>query len=424
MKFKNDFTFSGLQITVLFIIASIFTIMLWWIIPLSTFLKILIFPFAIVLPFGAVGIFAVYFHTTTSIRQSWISVVITAFIFLTIPGSLCVNYHYQLKNYIASSPINGMISVKVLCDINSVHEHGNIGNEMKYYHYLDDIAFKNGDVISINVNKPFKITSEFVEFDGISDVGKTTSKPRKYTSGDSFDQEIVISQIVEVEEDGGRRNSGASATFKVTYRLNRVLDKNMGFWDIQFFNVNQFESPIVSLIIAGVVNIILILAIIVRGIRIQKQYEMAQCLMEERKRKLEESWRYQKKQEIENEKLKKHQQFLREKEAFIDSVQGRRLRDMTNVPENIRFVNGLPKDNNNSEYGSFTVYRSSNGKCYHEKRGCCSARRPIHYFDSQILQLKRCSKCCTQYREIPQWYKDYVFLVAQAKKYGIEIYDE
>lgn len=60
---------------------------------------------------------------------------------------------------------------------------------------------------------------------------------------------------------------------------------------------------------------------------------------------------------------------------------GKTIREVANVPQNITFINGLPCDNiGNQEYGSYTVYLTQSGSCYHEKRD--AVRRiypPMHF---------------------------------------------
>ena len=116
---------------------------------------------------------------------------------------------------------------------------------------------------------------------------------------------------------------------------------------------------------------------------------------------------------------KKEQAFLAEKEAFIVRLKGQSIRQAAGVPAHISFINELPKDNNDAPYGTFTVYCSSSGSCYHDRIGCCSASRPIHYFKAKE-KYRACSKCCTQPKSVPQWYIDYISLRKQAIYYKLD----
>ena len=125
------------------------------------------------------------------------------------------------------------------------------------------------------------------------------------------------------------------------------------------------------------------------------------------------------KKRAEEERRKKEAQFLAEKQAFLARLNGRNIRDVAGVPNQLKLVNGLPIDNNDAKFGSYTVYRSLSGQCYHDKQGCCSARFPIHYFEARPW-LAPCSKCCVKHREIPQWFFEYRSLKKQAEKYHID----
>ena len=125
------------------------------------------------------------------------------------------------------------------------------------------------------------------------------------------------------------------------------------------------------------------------------------------------------KKRAEEERRKKEAQFLAEKQAFLARLNGRNIRDVAGVPNQLKLVNGLPIDNNDAEFGSYTVYRSLSGRCYHDKKGCCSASFPIHYFEARPW-LTPCSKCCVKQREIPQWFFEYRSLKKQAEKYHID----
>lgn len=122
--------------------------------------------------------------------------------------------------------------------------------------------------------------------------------------------------------------------------------------------------------------------------------------------------RVEKKRILEQEKL--------EKEAFLQEIKGKTLRELINIPPYYKMVNGLPVDNNNQLYGSLTVYISKSGTHYHFKKGCCSANTPIHLYRA-IGKYVPCSKCSPSHFTIPQWFKDYEELMKKATKYGIEI---
>lgn len=125
------------------------------------------------------------------------------------------------------------------------------------------------------------------------------------------------------------------------------------------------------------------------------------------------------KKRAEEERRKKETQFLAEKQAFLARLNGRTIREAAGVPNQLKLVNGLPIDNNDAPFGSFTVYRSINGRCFHDKKGCCSASFPMHYFEARPW-LSSCSKCCVKHRATPQWYFEYQSLKKQAEMFHID----
>jgi len=132
-----------------------------------------------------------------------------------------------------------------------------------------------------------------------------------------------------------------------------------------------------------------------------------------RTRKREEEERRRKEEE-------ERRRWEEEKERLLSELHGRSVREVARVPEGIRFLNGYPVDNNDSTYGSYTVYISENGKCYHRKAGCCSARKPRHIFQAQGY-YSPCSKCSSGYRlKAPDWFYDYDRLQKECAKYRVD----
>lgn len=124
------------------------------------------------------------------------------------------------------------------------------------------------------------------------------------------------------------------------------------------------------------------------------------------------------KQRKELEEAVRQQKFNEEKQEFLRYLNGRSIRDIASVPKYITFVNGLPRDNNDSQYGSYTVYLSQSGKCYHRKQGCCSARYPQHAF-AAAKYYKPCSKCYKGVITEPEWYLKYKELYEKCRKYNV-----
>lgn len=117
----------------------------------------------------------------------------------------------------------------------------------------------------------------------------------------------------------------------------------------------------------------------------------------------------------EEERREKEEKLRNDRALFKADLNGQSIRDKAGVPSNIYFYEGYPKDNNNKKYGSYTVYVSNNGNCYHKTQGCCSARNPIHSFRA-VNRYRPCSKCCDTSIRIPEWYNNYIRLYNTANK--------
>lgn len=325
------------------------------------------------------------------------AITITIIVFITFPLVISVICGIHKREYLLSYPTDNQISVKIVCDIDRIGGSGSIGNEWTYEHYLNDKEFEDGEIVTVSAKDFFSITSRFIEHDNsINDVGESTSQRYRYSDNDNYKKTIIISQKVHVVEQGGRRYAGSTADFNVIYKLKRVIPTTMSYWDVFLYTSNATEYFLcVFLIGAQILFVVFIIFIVINGRDRQTQIEK-------------------------QERHRREQEFLAEKAAFLERLQGQNIRQIAGVPDNVSFVNDFPVDNNDALYGSFTVYCSNNGSCYHDKMGCCSARKPAHYFDAK-KKFRPCSKCCTKPKSIPKWYIDYTALKNQANYYQINI---
>lgn len=324
---------------------------------------------------------------------AWARIIITACVFLLVPGLLFLQYRSSADDYVlARRPAGKTQDIKIEYEYERTGGSGSIGSDWSHRHYVNGERVYDGDVVSVNPSKTITVKTEIVEKDDIDDVGTTTNTVKL------SDGKAVITDTIRVTERGGRKNSGAYADFRITYtvtKVNRVVKSD----EAPFFDVlmsGSDESLLLTyILIASFAGCVISVPVVIFGGK--ARYEAALRAEEERKR----------------------QAFLREKDDFIRSLGGKRIRDAAGVPQNIIFVNGLPRDNNNSLYGSFTVYRSSNGTCYHNRRGCCSAYIEMHAFHAKE-RYRPCSKCYWGYIDIPEWYTRYIELQKKCKKYGID----
>lgn len=118
----------------------------------------------------------------------------------------------------------------------------------------------------------------------------------------------------------------------------------------------------------------------------------------------------------ENKRQKKRE---KDRAKFIELLNGRSIREAAGVPSDIRFFEGMPRDNNNRKYGSYTRYLSKSGNCYHEKQGCSSASKVAHAFNV-AYRYKPCAKCCRSRVIIPEWYENYRYLEKEAIRLDID----
>jgi hypothetical protein len=320
--------------------------------------------------------------------------ICTTIVVLIIPIITTIIYHTHSNNYLAAPPSNNKVYLSITASVKRIGGAGSVGNEWSYKNTINNTTFKSGEVVEISTKKPFFITSTITEHDSISDTGTATSKEYTFGKTKDYSKEIRISNNVRVDERGGRKNADAYALFTVNYTLQRVIPEDFTFFDVYFYTNNDSELYFLwGIPLLGVGCIAYIVLVIYLEKKRQTQLEAERKAEEERK-------------------------FQQEKREFISSLHGKSLREVAGVPANITYKNGRPIDHNNEVYGSFTVYLSRNGNCFHGRKGCCSAYRPIHYIDAQSY-YKTCSKCWPRYHGIPEWHTKYMELRAAARKYGV-----
>lgn len=317
--------------------------------------------------------------------------------------------HSILKKYNSS-----LDTVKATVSINTKRTNSaNIGNEWKYEYCLNGKEIKNGDTVYIHIFGDNIFLSKITEVDpSWDDVGRCeqniTIPLDKLNSSYAFEQEV------KVRENGGNR-AGNTVEYSVSYKLKFIepliiskndielapdkpsLDDVKGISIIYVIENDTTARNRTLLYFAGFIALTVV-PTISRVKRNKEEYE---------------------------KELEKQRIYNAEKEAFINSLGGKSIRETAGVPKNIKFnALDLPIDNNNSMYGSFTVYLNRSGTCFHRTRGCCSASIPAHLFTAR-KQYRACSKCCrnTGTIIIPQWYTNYIKLKGQANRFGYEELD-
>ncbi|MBE5801667.1 MAG: hypothetical protein E7319_05195 [Clostridiales bacterium] len=407
MQNNEKATMSLAQLIFLLAISVLFIGLIWRMFTLEPLMKVCLFCFFGIFVFVPIVYFPESLGYVIKSSSKWLILFITAIVFLLIPLTSNIVYDLHKRAYLESLPANEEITFEITYKIEHLNSSGNIGDELTHLHFFNDQSFKNRDILTINANTPFSIRSQIIEHDGISDIGETISDNYIYSQNSNYKKPLIISQKVRVYECGGRRNGGATANFSVTYTLERVIPLSVTFWKLLLYTESHTEYAFGVLLICGqIINIFFIVFVFVRGKKQKKIIEKR----EQEQRVIEQ----------EQERFQAEKKIAEEKEIFLKRLNGQSLRQAAGVPLNISFVNSLPKDNNDATYGSFTVYCSKNGSCYHDKPGCCSAHFSMHYFNAKN-QYRPCSKCCTTHREIPQWYKEYSLLKKQARKFRIDV---
>ena len=384
----------------LLIIPVVIPVLLWSKIKLGLELKLILLLFIDCVVFLIACLFMYMLRYVIKNRSPLFYVIISLFLFLAFPISNTVVYDNHTRVYLEAYPNDNKIHIRIICDVKTIKNDGSIGHEWTYEHYLNDQKFNSGDTLAIDARSDFTITSKFIEHDsGSDDIGKTISPTQNYSQQEDYSKDIIITQNVHAAESGGRKYAGATADFEAKYTITRVVPSSMSAIDMILFTTIPKERGLCKFLISGQIISLVLIALTIFG----GWWKKAQS----------------KKRAIEEEQRKKEEIFLDEKSAFLARLNGQSIREAAGVPSHVFFRNGLPIDNNDAPYGSFTVYYSRSGRCFHDKQGCCSAILPGHYFQAKN-QYWPCYKCCKKNREIPKWYTDYRSLKEQAKKYHIE----
>jgi len=380
-----------------FFISLIFYILILKMLPLSFTYKALLCIPVMCLVFFLSILIIYYSRYIISVSTPIASIMISLVVILSSPVFKTIYCSNNKAVYMKSCPDNGMITVQISIKDYRINSIGRVGSEWISLHYLNSQPVSDGSIIEVNANDKFAIISKYTELDdSFDDIGVGTTKENSFLPIIDSSKSLTFEQIIRVAENRGKGDESSFVDWKVTYTIKRIIPTSMQFRDFFFYSHgNSNNAQRTMLIIWQITCLVLIIIIVFVG-RKKKQIS------------------------IENERIEKERIFQAERNAFIDSLQGKNLRQTAGVPDNISFVNGYPKDNNDSEFGSFTVYCSINGKCYHDRKGCCSARIAVNYLSVAQGTYKPCSKCCQKQRHVPEWFIKYNELKSKAKHYNVE----
>ena len=401
------------------------------------------FAFLAVIAISAFQLFTVYhagnyFTNMKKPTSEKLFFLIVFVIIVVIPFAISLQANTVLSknaiSYSRSSPSGKYVPVRVSIE-REVTRDNNIGYDMFYEYSINGIAVSDGDVIFIDEKQFQKITSQISEFDEAKSDEGGNSTIAKLSFSHSNSKRVT--HKVSVRENGGQY-SGKARVYKVTFIFTKLSASSLPMRSIPYYSYSKPIGVKFSLIVLSVLYLFLGLFAVLgqqekaRCERIKREIEAENAA--EEKRRLEEEKEREKHDlvkrimvacESEVEHRKRIDDFReKERQGFLTNINGDTIRDVARVPQNVRFVisNGMevPVDNNDEQFGSFTVYISHNGKCYHQWRGCCSATVPYN----RVLTLgkyKPCSKCVKKIKPIPDWYTEYIRLKEQCKEHGIDV---
>lgn len=325
-------------------------------------------------------------YLLTKIRAVNISIIVVLALWAPCIVGKAI-YPKARNGYLYAWPKDGYITFKITADP-KITKWGNIGNDLKFHHYINGNEFWSGNTVRKRVGETLTFETEIVEADSIPDIGSAYSVPFRYS--DSYHYEfpnLYLRTYVTVDEKGGNYISrGESAEFETTYCLTRVMPAGTRYVDILTYITGTTAYWVLQASLwfqfATVGFVILEVLILLHSTTSERR--------ESRKK---------------NREIR--EQYRSEKERFAEAVEAAGgLRKYAGVPDNVRFVDGLPVDGDGQEFGSYTVYTAMHGNCYHKYAGCCSAKFPKHIFEIGN-RYHPCKKCCPSDLVIPDWYRSY-----------------
>ncbi len=316
---------------------------------------------------------------------------------------------------------SGLISTSVSLNCEQTNDD-NIGSELNYYFYINGTEVSNGSTVQINVLEPIQISVSIIEADpSHDDTGEVSDEfivaLCDLFEGITFRWEVPISEHYG-QYAGNTADYAGSITLKTVnyYALSQSEKYHPPFYTIPLKPAEPVKpippnkeaflySPLEA--IKHSIGGIALFCLFSFSLLLLIIFQTASALSKEQER-----------QRIKQFSKIQKQRFKEEKKNFINRVHGRSPSEICNIPNNIHFLqNGLPIDNNDTEFGSFTYYLSEHGTRYHKKIGCSSASIPCHAFKIDTYQYSPCSKCCRTEINIPEWYTEYQNLMLEAKHF-------
>lgn len=100
----------------------------------------------------------------------WRAFAVTSIVFLLVPCIIWFQYKECVKDYFSGYPDDGKIYAVVNRNIDQI-AYNHLGDDYKYYSYINDMEIVPGSTMKFNTDQPFYIATRIVESDSIPDVG-------------------------------------------------------------------------------------------------------------------------------------------------------------------------------------------------------------------------------------------------------------
>ena len=138
MQEKSKDLLTSAQRFSLYIIAVTFIILIWRMISLGVLLKVCLLCISGVFVFSLILEFPDNYGYVSNNSSKWLTILVTAIVFLFVP--LCSNiiYDSHKKVYLKSPPSNGESAFKITYKTQSLGGAGNVGGEWTKRHFFND----------------------------------------------------------------------------------------------------------------------------------------------------------------------------------------------------------------------------------------------------------------------------------------------
>ena len=334
----------------------------------------------------------------------------------TIAHILSINSSYPIRQ-------NGSIPVEISVQCNRETNSQYIGSELSYYFKVNGTSIQPHRATAVYINPFQEITfeSEIIENDpSDDDVGQ--KKEKAFFNFLEINKGINHTDVVRVRENYGLE-AGHVAIFQVTYTITPKVklyltdeqknsfperpllpeEPSKGDYSIEFWSAVKEESDIhTGIAIIAIVDFAFIVFMIISKHLANKKNEANY--------------------------IKAMNDYDANRINFTDSISGQSIRELAGVPDTVSFTSEeLPYDSSQGKkYGSFTLYITPSGNCYHTDMKCCRSNKTMAVNLVKLSnRYKPCSKCAKDFDcEIPSWYLSYMEYKRKIKQYEIKDYIE